>query len=126
VSSVAEREGGGIWRGERNGVGDGTVPGKAAAIEGVPAFQVDYDHSRIPRDPKAIQAVSDLIKQGACSLERVRPEDFSDAIRIEESPIIEFPEGMPQSLQLRFDTGLFTQEDLDWLLSPNMSTIPRE
>lgn len=126
VSSVVEREGGGIWRGERNGVGDGTVPGKAAVIEGVPAFQVDYDHSRIPRDPKAIQAVSDLIKQGACALDRVRPEDISDAIRFEELPIMEFPEGMPQSLQLRFDTGLFTQEDLDWLLSPDMSTIPRE
>ncbi|MBC7930580.1 MAG: alpha/beta hydrolase, partial [Rubrivivax sp.] len=124
VSSLVEQDGA-IWRGPRTGVGDGTVPAKAAAVEGIPAYKVDYEHSNIPRDPKAIQAVSDLARTGACALERVKPEELSGEVAAPEAPAPEFSEGLAEAVRTRYDVGVFGQDDWDWLTSPEMSSLPK-
>lgn len=112
---------GAVTRGPKTGIGDGTVPGKCAAIPGVPAFKVDNEHGSIPSDPKAIQAVVDLIRTGKCSLPAVQPKDLTGKIAAKETlPSAPAPEAV-QALQERAGSGRLRRADIEWLLSSETS-----
>jgi pimeloyl-ACP methyl ester carboxylesterase/V8-like Glu-specific endopeptidase len=117
VSSVVTRNGK-VTGGPKNGIGDGTVPGKCAAIPGVPAFKVDKEHGTIPGDPKAIQAVVDLVKTGQCNLPAVQPKDLTGKIVGKESTMrVDPPQEMLEGMQTRFEQGKLRRKDLQWLMS---------
>jgi pimeloyl-ACP methyl ester carboxylesterase len=45
--------------------GDGTVSHSLGLLEGVPAFYVDEEHSRLPLNIKVLRAIDDLLTKGA-------------------------------------------------------------
>lgn len=99
--------------------GDGTVPGTAAVVDGVPAFKVNLDHARIPKDPLAIGAVIDLVITGATTLQAVQPADLRLTFPVQEAPVI--PEGFAEGVQERFQQGKLSADDMDWLFGAGQS-----
>lgn len=102
--------------------GDGTVPARAAAVPGVPAFLVDKDHGSIPKDPKAVQAVMDLARFGACNLAKVSEADLKAKVAPPES--VEMPEAALEGMQTRMATGQLRAEDLEWIFAPGLGRPP--
>ncbi|MBI2689357.1 MAG: trypsin-like peptidase domain-containing protein [Acidobacteria bacterium] len=106
--------------------GDGTVPGRAAVLNGLPAFHVDFDHAAIPKDPLAIQAVMDLARTGACSLQPVRPADLDRVFPPQEAPL--FQEGAIEAtvppLRERFAARQIRESDIEWLFKPGLTLPP--
>ncbi len=100
------------------GPGDGTVPARACAINGIPTYKVDFDHGSIPKDPKAIQAVVDLIKSGTCSLSSPQPADFAATFAVQEAPFI--PEDAISAIQERFRHPALRTRDIEWLFRNGM------
>ncbi|WP_247237713.1 alpha/beta fold hydrolase [Telluribacter sp. SYSU D00476] len=110
---------GGVIAGPANVVGDGTVPGKSAVLPGRDNYKVNSVHALIPRDPAAIQAVSDLIRSGGCSLPLVSDKDDLNQTTPEaESLALVHQEAISNDIKERIDRGIFTQADFDWLVSP--------
>jgi pimeloyl-ACP methyl ester carboxylesterase len=114
--SSAHVEKGFLAASQATGAGDGTVPGRAAVIDGVPAFKVNFDHSHIPKDPLAIQAVIDLITTGSTTLQPVQPTDLNVTFPAREASVI--AEGFAEGIQERFKNGELSSDDLDWLFRP--------
>ena len=100
--------------GPRTGVGDGTVPGASALIDGVPAYEVDYEHSDLAKDPKVIRAVVDLVTTGKVQLPLVDEACLDAALSatLEEET---FDEAEWTDRRNRFDVGAATEDDLTWL-----------
>jgi pimeloyl-ACP methyl ester carboxylesterase/V8-like Glu-specific endopeptidase len=111
-----------IHNGPAIGAGDGTVPARAAVINGLPAFHVTLDHASIPKDPLAIQAVIDLGKTGQCSLKSVEPGDLDRTFAPPESVV--FQEGVALGIRERFDRGQLKETDMEWLFRPGIGLPP--
>ena len=112
-------EGGFVKSAPATGAGDGTVPAKAAVINGVPAFKVTFDHSAIPKEPAAIDAVVSLAKAGRCDLPGVQPEDLTRVFAPPEAPIIQ--EAAIEGLTARLGSGDARAADIEWLFRPGMA-----
>jgi pimeloyl-ACP methyl ester carboxylesterase len=121
VSSAVTRNGF-IHNGPATGAGDGTVPARAAVINGLPAFHVTLDHASIPKDPLAIQAVVELAKTGQCSLRTVQPADLDRTFAPPEAVV--FQEGVAAGVRERFQQGQLREADVDWLFRPGIGLPP--
>jgi len=113
-----------IHNGPATGAGDGTVPARAAVIDGLPAFKVDLDHASIPKDPLAIQAVIDLAKTGACSLAPVQPSDLAKTFAPREAVV--FQEGALAGISERWQRRQLRESDIEWLFQPGIGLPPQE
>ena len=111
-----------IHNGPVTGAGDGTVPARAAVVNGMPAFHVMLDHASIPKDPLAIQAVIDLGKTGQCSLKAVKPADLDRTFAPPESVV--FQEGVAVGVRERFESGQLKEADMEWLFRPGIGLPP--
>lgn len=114
--SSSNIENGFLVAGTTTGAGDGTVPGTAAVVEGLPAFKVNLDHARIPKDPLAINGVTDLIMTGTTTLQAVQSADLQVTFPVQEAPAI--PEGFGEGVRERFQHGKLSVADMDWLFRP--------
>ena len=112
-----------IHNGPATGAGDGTVPARAAVINGLPAFHVSLDHASIPKDPLAIQAVVELAKTGQCSLQPVQPGDLDRTFAPPEAVV--FQEGVAAGIRERFERGQLKEVDMEWLFRPGIG-LPSE
>ena len=120
VGTLENRDGR-LLAGPRTLVGDGTVPGKSAVIPNRPNYKVPTVHALIPRDPLAIEAISDLIRIGDCALPNVKPdEDLDDVINQHETSATTPHVAIEESIKTRMENSLFTQADFDWLVSPTL------
>ncbi|WP_437321768.1 trypsin-like peptidase domain-containing protein [Sorangium sp. So ce385] len=100
----------------RGGVGDGTVPARAAVIAGVPAYRAEYEHSDLLRDPGVIAGVIELARTGECSAPRVTEEDLEGGAPV---ALVETPEGdeaRAREVRERARRGELLGEDVRWLL----------
>lgn len=113
-----------IHNGPATGAGDGTVPARAAVIDGLPAFKVDLDHASIPNDPLAIRAVIDLAKTGACSLAPVQPADLALTFAPREAVV--FQEGAMAGICERWQRRQLRESDVEWLFQPGIGLPPPE
>jgi pimeloyl-ACP methyl ester carboxylesterase len=112
--------------GPRNGVGDGTVPARAALIENVPAYEVHAQHMLLPRDNTVIRTVASLLADGGV------PDDVSEVDRTrldrtfpsQESATLELSEEALEAMQTRMHNSL-RADDVAWLLDPSMQPPPR-
>jgi pimeloyl-ACP methyl ester carboxylesterase len=120
--STAVMTNGFIHNGPATGAGDGTVPARAAVINGLPVYHVSLDHASIPRDPLAIQAVVDLAKTGQCSLKAVQPADLDRTFAPPESVV--FQEGVAVGVRERFESGQLRESDMEWLFRPGIGIPP--
>lgn len=123
VASLA-RQDGMLWRGPRTAVGDGTVPGRAAAVDGLPSFRVQHAHDDIPNDPRAIAATVELLLTGACSLPSVTAADLSDTIVLPEAPAPDLVDALQEAAGARLVVGRLDRPVVDWLLDPQPATFP--
>ncbi len=114
--------------GPRNGVGDGTVPLRAAAVaELAELYEASgYRHSDLYKDDAVIQAVADLLRFGVT---RVLPRlsfadiDFDAVVPEAEAFIVN--EAAMSGVQRRFNSGTLRIADLEWILDP-LRGSPRE
>lgn len=107
-------DGGDRRPGPRDGPGDGTVPATSALVDGVPAFEVDFQHDDLCKDPKVIQAVMDLVRTGAVTLDPVSASDLPATLL--EAPAEEAaPAQWDDNRRERFAAGRPTSDDLAWL-----------
>jgi hypothetical protein len=112
--------------GPRNGVGDGTVPARAALIENVPAYEVHAPHMMMPRDNTVIRTVVSLLADGSV------PDDVSEVDRTQldrtfpghESPTLELSDEALEAIRTRMGNSL-RADDVAWLLDPSMQPPPR-
>lgn len=88
----------GIAAGPRIAKGDGTVVGRTGMPAGVSGYRVDFPHSLMPLDPKAIQGVIDLVLRGSTQLAPIAPEDLEGELEDEETPVADMLGGVLGSL----------------------------
>ncbi len=109
-----------VTAGLRTVVGDGTVPGKSAVIQGRVNFKVSTVHALIPRDPEVIRAIADIIRTGECNLPEVEAGDLDQGVAAAETIADAPTEAVASDVHARLGNGIFTQADFDWLVSPFM------
>lgn len=118
-----QRDHGQVGHGPRLYAGDGTVPARAAAIAGVPAYELASEHQELPREPAAIQAVMDLIRTGRCSLPPVSMHQArAEVPSAGPSLLLESarPVGSLEDRKGRMAHGELRATDLVWLLSSKL------
>jgi pimeloyl-ACP methyl ester carboxylesterase len=117
-----QQEGGRLVHGPRTSAGDGTVPARAAALAGLPAFELQSDHNLLPREPAAIQAVMDLIRTGRCSLPPVAPSQArAELPRSAGTEVLVLEStAAASSRKERLSRGELAAQDLEWLLSSKL------
>lgn len=118
------------------GIGDGSVPATSALVDGVPAYKIDYEHGTLTRDPKAINAVVELITENRTDLDAVTEEDLTRPLEegvlesahqaegwsgVLKEGVIRSADGseayVDDELELRrrrFKSGQLGLEDLEW------------
>ncbi len=118
--------GGKLQPGGRNAPGDGTVPTRSAAggLTGFKVHRATFSHGELPREPAVIEAVADLLKNGACQLPLLSPEEILSVAPIEEAITESIEEATAADFGLRIRSGIFTQRDVDFLLRADHSTLP--
>ncbi|XXY50215.1 trypsin-like peptidase domain-containing protein [Sorangium sp. So ce269] len=100
----------------RSGVGDGTVPARAALIAGVPAYRAESEHSDLLQDPRVIAGVIELARTGECSAPRVTEEDLAAAVPVALMEAPEDDEARAREVRERARRGELLGEDVRWLL----------
>jgi pimeloyl-ACP methyl ester carboxylesterase len=105
---------GGIGAGPMDGAGDGTVPARTAHVGVTEAFEVDFPHTFMPNDPKAIQAVIDLARGGSPALPTISEERARARLPAALPPPVAMARTMLQSVAQRALTGQLGVDDLVW------------
>lgn len=118
--------GGQLQPGRQNRPGDGTVPAKSAAagVPGVTVFQAQNAHGELPREDAVIDAVESLLKDGTCDLPRLTQQQIDAAPLVEEAVVEAVEEAVAADLTVRLRHGIFTQQDLDYLLRSDNQSLP--
>jgi len=97
---------------ERGGdSGDGTVPLWSTHMDGVKTYYVEERHSSLPGNRTVLDAVLELVYDGAPALPDALPEPSSLLRRIREIPIAQ----QVTELRQHIESGKFTREDLERL-----------
>ncbi|MBI4951271.1 MAG: alpha/beta fold hydrolase [Myxococcales bacterium] len=118
--------------GRQTGPGDGTVPARSAAIEGLELAAVDVDHSLLPTSRDAQRAVEQLLKTGAFP-EDLRPADGAVEGTLPEPPCgLGAPEAAigdaavtPAGAARQRLAQALDWPTLAWLLDSNLGAVPR-
>jgi len=96
--------------------GDGTVPAFTATFGGVPAYEVDFPHTLLPMDPKAIRGVIELASSGTTTLARLSPEQLDAPVAEADASLEEIVSEYLRAVAARsHDPGL-TLLHVAWLL----------
>lgn len=98
--------------------GDGTVSARAASFRGVPAYHVDFPHTFLPVDPKAIRGVIDLARSGTTDLERVTEAQCSAPLEGQEPLLLGLLQGVGTSLLDCVERGGLRAAHVVGLLGP--------
>lgn len=106
-----------LTAGKRNRRGDGTVPARAALVPGLPAYEIDSEHSQLPANDRAIEAVAQLLREGSVPPDLKAPDPTDLGAEIPGAETIE---------ELAIDEGAIaermrsklTRADLEWLFAP--------
>jgi pimeloyl-ACP methyl ester carboxylesterase len=106
----------------RTAPGDGTVPAFTATFGGrVPAYVVDFPHTLLPLDPKAIRGVIDLASTGKTALPRLDPTQplaplGTEGASIEDASLEEIVAEYLRAVAARTDDAGLTLLHVAWLL----------
>ena len=115
-----------LQSGPRSRPGDGTVPTRSAAasVQGVTVYQARGNHGDLPREQSVIDAVIGLLQNGTCTLPPLTQQAIEDQTPIEEAVVETIEECMFDDLQVRLQSGILTQRDVDFFLRADDTTRP--
>lgn len=115
----------GFALGPREAPGDGVVPAESALVRGdLEAYRLTYPHADLVQEPNAITAVRDLLRTGSCSLEPLHRRDLSQTLPMPPGTDQRLGPEDVQGLRDRFKTGILMSRDVDWLMIPNLASVP--
>jgi pimeloyl-ACP methyl ester carboxylesterase len=115
VDSIAW-SGGHLRTGPMTAAGDGTVAARTAYLGVDEAFEVDFPHTFMPNDPKAIQAVIDVAGGSRPSLPLIDEARANARLPDGQSPPLTMARALFESLGARILTGHAGLDDLWWPL----------
>jgi pimeloyl-ACP methyl ester carboxylesterase len=102
--------------------GDGTVPARAAVLPGLSAWRAQNEHTDLAKDPLCIQAVTDLLRNGAFHLPPVTAEELQGPVPEKQKGVVGnvVAAGHSRIREIRHriqERRELHHADLDWLLS---------
>jgi pimeloyl-ACP methyl ester carboxylesterase len=107
--------------------GDGTVPARAAVLPGLSAWRAQNEHTDLAKDPLCIQAVIELLRDGAIHLPQVTAEELQGPVPEKQGVVgnvVAAGQTRIREIRHRFEERreLHTA-DLDWLLSSEEPSV---
>jgi pimeloyl-ACP methyl ester carboxylesterase len=104
----------GLRAGPMNAAGDGTVPARTSLAGVRDTFEIDFPHTFMPNDPKAIQAAVDIARGGWPELPKVSAERAAARLAFAPPPPVTMAKAMLESLAHRALSGHLGLDDLAW------------
>ncbi len=104
----------GLRAGPMNAAGDGTVPARTSLAGVREAFEVDFPHTFMPNDPKAIQAILDIARGGWPALPTISAERAAARVPFALPPPVTMAKTMLESVAHRALSGQLGLDDLFW------------
>ncbi len=97
------------------GTGDGIVPVKSAVPAGLTAYEVNFPHTALPLDPKALAAVPKLIRGESVELRRVEWSEGDEKLAFAETLVA--VQKQVEAIRKRASEGRLLDLDSLWLLT---------